>query len=195
MRSRPVFTPLRVVKSAVGAVLVACSLVAHGQVIEEGEYGIQPGDLLEIDVWNEEGLQKEVLVMPDGRLSFPLVGDIMAAGKSVAVIRGEISERLTRFIPEHVVNVAVREIRGNKVFVIGQVNRPGEFVVTAGVDVIQALSMAGGTTPFAGLGNILVLRRRGPERLSIPFNYSDVSRGRDLEQNIVLQSGDVVVVP
>jgi polysaccharide export outer membrane protein len=89
----------------------------------------------------------------------------------------------------------VQEIKGNKVYVIGQVNRPGEFIMNPTVDVMQALSMAGGTTPFAALGDIVVLRRTAAGKQSIPFRYNDVVRGRRMDQNIDLQSGDVVVVP
>ena len=94
-----------------------------------------------------------------------------------------------------VVTVSVLEINGNKVFVIGQVNKPGEFVVNPRVDVMQALSMAGGTTPFADLKNIRILRRTSAGQTALEFRYDDVIRGRRLEQNIVLESGDVVVVP
>jgi polysaccharide export outer membrane protein len=94
-----------------------------------------------------------------------------------------------------VVTLSVKEIRGNKVYVIGQVNKPGEFVVNPRVDVMQALSMAGGTTAFAALNNIIILRRNGTQQTALPFKYPDVAKGRDLAQNIELQSGDVVVVP
>jgi polysaccharide export outer membrane protein len=86
-------------------------------------------------------------------------------------------------------------VKGNKIYVIGQVNKPGEFIVNPSVDVMQALSMAGGTTPFAGLASIVILRRSGATREALAFNYTDVVKGRKLTQNIELQSGDVVVVP
>jgi polysaccharide export outer membrane protein len=114
----------------------------------------------------------------------------------VPELRAEIASRLETYIPDLVVTVTVIEIRGNKIYVIGQVNDPGEFIVNPRVDVMQALSMAGGTTAFAALGDIMILRRdaTGKQR-AIPFEYKDVERGRALEQNIVLDSGDVVVVP
>ncbi|HEY8518639.1 MAG TPA: polysaccharide biosynthesis/export family protein [Gammaproteobacteria bacterium] len=164
-----------------------------GQAIRR--YEVQPGDLLHISVWKEEGLDQEVLVRPDGGLSFPLAGDLNAAGKTVEEIRQEITDRLARFIPNLVVTVSVRQINGNKVYVIGQVNNPGEFVVNPQVDVMQALSIAGGLTAFASANDIFVLRRRDGRQVALPFRYSDVVRGRNLEQNILLQSGDVVVVP
>ena len=167
---------------------------AEGDPVENS-YEIQPGDLLEISVWREETLEKQVLVRPDGGMSFPLVGDIQAAGKSVAELQELITERLTKYIPDPIVTVATLKLDGNKVYVIGKVARPGEFLVTRYVDVVQALSMAGGMTPFAADNKITVLRRENGKQRSIPFRYGDIEKGEDLEQNIILQSGDVVVVP
>jgi polysaccharide export outer membrane protein len=158
-------------------------------------YEVQPGDRLEISVWNEPDLQREVLVAPDGGISFPLAGEMSAVGKSVAELRQELTEKLSRLIAEPLVTVTVSEILGNKIYVLGQVTRPGEFVVNPRVDVMQALSMAGGTTPFAALNDIMILRRRGGEQVAIRFRYSDVATGKSLDQNIILESGDVVVVP
>lgn len=177
---------------------LACVLVGFAEAQESsgGAYAVQPGDVLEISVWREEDLQREVLVRPDGRFSFPLAGDIVATGKSVDELRQEIASRLQRFIPDLVVTVTVVQINGNKVYVIGQVNNPGEFIVNPRVDVMQALSMAGGTTAFAALNDIVILRRdRNGQQRSISFAYKDVERGRSLDQNILLESGDVVVVP
>jgi polysaccharide biosynthesis/export protein len=158
-------------------------------------YEVQPSDLLQISVWKEPDLTQQVLVRPDGGFSFPLAGEISAVGKSVEELRRELVERLARYIPDLVVTVAVLEIRGNKIYVIGQVNDPGEFIVNPRVDVMQALSLAGGTTAFASPSEIFVLRREGAQQRRMPFNFDAVLRGRDLEQNVLLRSGDVVVVP
>jgi polysaccharide export outer membrane protein len=158
-------------------------------------YAVQPGDLLHVSVWKEEGLDQDVLVRPDGGFSFPLAGDVDAAGKTVEQLRQEITQRLQRYIPGLVVTVAVTEINGNKIYVIGQVNDPGQFVVNPRVDVMQALSIAGGMTAFASTGDIFVLRRQDGRQVALPFSYNDVVRGKNLDQNILLQSGDVVVVP
>ena len=158
-------------------------------------YRIQPGDVLEVSVWKEEDLVKQVLVRPDGGMSFPLVGNIQAAGKSIPELQELITERLTKYIPDPVVNVATLKLDGNKVYVIGKVTRPGEFQANRYVDVVQALSMAGGMTPYAADNKITVLRRENGKQRSIPFRYGDIEKGEDLEQNIILQSGDVVVVP
>jgi polysaccharide export outer membrane protein len=159
------------------------------------DYGIQPGDVLTVSVWKEEGLQSEVLVRPDGGISFPLVGDVSAAGKSVQQLSALISERLVKYIPDPVVTVSMKALSGNAVYVIGKVNKPGEFPVTHYVDVMQALSMAGGTNPFAALNDIKVLRRVGGKQSAISFRYGDVESGKKLEQNIILKSGDIIVVP
>lgn len=158
-------------------------------------YTVNPGDVLLISVWKEEDLEGEVLVRPDGYFSFPLAGEVEAAGKTVDDIRRDITEQLQRYIPDIVVTVSTQQIGGNKVYVIGQVNRPGDFLVNPRVDVMQALALAGGMTPFADVNDITILRRKGHVRMAIPFRYRDLERGKRLEQNIILQPGDVVVVP
>jgi polysaccharide biosynthesis/export protein len=158
-------------------------------------YRIQPGDVLIVSVWKEQDMLSEVLVRPDGGLSFPLAGEIDAAGRTVDEVRQALDERLQKFIPNAVVTVAVKQIGGNRVYVIGKVNRPGEFAFTRPIDVMQALSLAGGTTSFAALNDIRILRRENGKQRSIEFRYGDVEIGRRLEQNILLQSGDTVVVP
>lgn len=159
------------------------------------DYEINAGDTLEISVWKEEDLQREVLVRPDGAFSFPLAGELIAKGRTVSDIREELRSRLSRYIPDLVVTVTVTNVSGNRIFVIGQVNEPGAFIMNPVLDVMQALSLAGGTTPFASLNDIRILRREDGIQRAIPFDFTDVSKGRSLAQNIVLQSGDVVVVP
>lgn len=159
-------------------------------------YALQPGDILEILVWKEEDLTKEVLIRPDGGISFPLAGDLVASGRTVDQLRTELIARLSRFIPDLDVTVLLKEVKGNKIYVIGQVSKPGEFVVNPQVDVMQALTMAGGVTAFASLSGIFVLRRTDSgEQTRFNFDFAAVTKGRDLQQNIMLQSGDVLVVP
>ena len=159
-------------------------------------YTVKPGDMLQVSVWKEPELQAPVLVQPDGKFSFPLAGQLDANGKTVAQLQKEIGVRLAHFISDPVVTVSLTQINGNKVYVLGQVQKPGSFVVNPSVDVMQAISMAGGTTPFAALGSIKILRRTaGGSQEALPFNYNDVAHGKDLEQNVILQAGDVVVVP
>jgi polysaccharide export outer membrane protein len=180
--------------------LIACCVVvalawATNALAQDPNYTVKPGDMLSISVWKEPDLQRPALVRPDGSFSFPLVGEVDAKGKTVADLNKTLSQRLQKYISDPVVTVSIQEIKGNKVYVIGQVNRPGEFIMNPSVDVMQALSMAGGTTPFAALGDIVVLRRTSTGKQALPFRYNDVIKGRRLDQNIDLQAGDVVVVP
>ncbi len=177
------------------AVAIAGTAGAQQVVPPDQSYKVLPGDMLQISVWGEENLQEEVLVRPDGAFSFPLCGDISARNRSVIELQEEITKRLSRYISDPVVTVSVTQVLGNKVYVIGQVTRPGVFVVNPQVDVLQALSMAGGTTPFASLNDIKILRRTGDRQQALRFRYNEVVKGRNLEQNVILQSGDVVVVP
>ena len=162
---------------------------------EVGGYTVNPGDILEISIWKEVDLQKQVVVRPDGYFSFPLTGDIRAEGRTVEDVRGDIATRVSRFVPDPVVSVAILRAEGSKLYVVGQVNRPGEFPINRFVDIVQAISMAGGTTPFAQLDNIKVLRREGATQIAIPFAYGDIAAGKRLQQNIVLKPGDTVLVP
>jgi polysaccharide export outer membrane protein len=162
-----------------------------------GGYSIQPGDKLEISVYGEEDLQKELTVGPGGGITFPLIGDLNAKGKTVDQLRTEVKDQLSKFIPQAAVSVSIKEVIGNKVHVLGQVKSPGEYILTGSTDVMQALSMAGGVTAFASLRKIKILRRDSATQSQkvIGFNYSDVIKGKNLAQNILLHSGDTVVVP
>ncbi len=172
---------------------LSCTSDAFGQ--DDESYRVQPGDVLIISVWKEADLQQEVLVRPDGGLTFPLAGEVQARGKSVEEIRQDLVSKLSRFIPDLVVTVTIKQILGNKIYVIGQVKNAGAFVMNPRVDVVQALSMAGGATTFAALNDIVILRRVNGQQTAFPFRYNDVAKGRNLDQNILLQSGDVVIVP
>ena len=178
---------------------------AHGAMATSGRavarldqlnYHLQPGDTVTISVWKEKDLETEALVRPDGGLSFPLVGDVEAKGHTLREVRDTIAERLKPYIPDPVVTVAIKEIGGNEIYVLGRVNRPGGFPFSQPIDVMQALSLAGGTTPFAKLNRIVILHRdaNGAEH-SERFHYADIAHGRDLAQNVLLHSGDTVVVP
>jgi polysaccharide export outer membrane protein len=159
------------------------------------DYEISPEDVLGISVWKEDGLTKEVLVRPDGGISFPLAGDLQAAGKTAQEIELEITRRLMKYMAQPVVSVTVLKVVGNKIYVMGKVNKPGEYLAGRYLNVLQALSLAGGLTPFAAENDIKVLRKQGGRDLVFPFNYSEIRKGNNLEQNITLKGGDVVVVP
>lgn len=158
-------------------------------------YRIQPGDVLVISVWKEEELNQGVIVRPDGQITFPLIGEAKAAGNRIEDLRLLISDRLKKYIPDPVVTVSVQELAGNTIYIIGKVNGPGAFPIARNVDVMQALSMAGGTSTYAALNDIKILRRENGILKALSFKYAEVEKGKRLEQNIVLQAGDVVVVP
>src|SRR3984957_19711101 len=160
-----------------------------------GGYKLQPGDILQVVVWKETDLQSEVLIRPDGGISFALAGDMQAAGHTTDELRIELERRVRKLVPDAVVTVQVKLAAGNRVYVIGKVNHPGDFALIRPIDVMQALSLAGGATPFADTDGIRVLHRDGTGQTSAHFRYSQVAQGRHLEQNILLQSGDTVVVP
>lgn len=159
------------------------------------EYRIGPEDVLEISVWREDDLRREVLVRPDGGISFPLAGDIQVAGKTVEEIRRELTRRISQYIPDAEVSVLVQQVSGYQIYVLGQVNQPGQYTVGRYVDVAQALTLAGGLTPYASSNRISIIRRTDAGEEVFNFRYSDIERGRNLSQNILLQSGDVVLVP
>ncbi len=172
-----------------------CLVFLSTQVLAGDKYLLQPGDILEISVWKEPDLQSEVLVHPDGRISFPLVGSVMAKGRSVQAVNAAITARLEKYIPDPVVTVNLKQMSGNRIYVVGKVLKPGEFLSNRNVDVMQAIGMAGGLNPFAEGDEILILRRVKGVQKSIPFDYDSVVEGKDLTQNIMLEPGDVVVVP
>jgi len=163
--------------------------------LEQGRFVLGPEDVLEISVWKDETLTKQVVVRPDGKISFPLIGEIQAAGRTVEALRKEIIKKLSEFISDPVVTVMVIGINSYKIYVIGKVNKPGAYTVGRPVNVMQALSMAGGFSPFADLGNISILREQNGKQIRIKFNYKEVAKGKHLEENIQLKRGDVIVVP
>jgi polysaccharide export outer membrane protein len=169
--------------------------IAEGQTSLAGQYRIGAEDVLDISVWKEDALKKEVLVRPDGGISFPLAGDLRAAGSTTEEVRAQLTTRLEKYIPDPVVSVSILKAANYKVYVIGRVNKPGDITAGRPIDVLQALAIAGGVTPFASDSRIHVMRKTEGRELSIPFNYAHVQKGEDLEQNIILKSGDVVVVP
>jgi polysaccharide biosynthesis/export protein len=158
-------------------------------------YKLRAGDLLQVSVWKETDLQGEVLIRPDGGISFALAGELEAAGRTVAELTTQLEARIRRYVPDAVVTVTVKAAAGNRIYVIGKVNKAGDFPLIGPIDVMQALTLAGGATAFADTNAIRILRREGDRQVSIPFHYRDMERGRKLSQNILLKNGDTVVVP
>ncbi len=165
------------------------------QSFSEADYVIGPGDQLNIEVWKDPSLTRPVIVLPDGKVAFPMVGEIMAAGKSVSQLRKEVQERLSLFVKDAVVTVEVRQVASYQIYVLGKVRSPGRIVLTSNIDVLQALSSAGGPDQFAKLSRIRIFRREGGATLIIPFDYDDVIAGKNMKSNILLRRGDIVVVP
>ena len=159
------------------------------------EYRIGAEDVLDISVWKEKELQRQVIVRPDGGISFPFAGNVKAAGRTPMLLQEVLTSRIQKFIPDAMVTVAVTKLAGLRIYVIGKVKKSGQFVIGRYVDVLQALTLAGGLDPYASPKDIIILRRSGEKEVVFPFNYSAVKEGEKLEQNILLESGDVVVVP
>lgn len=157
------------------------------------KYLIGPGDVLEISVWKEEALTKNLIVLPDGKINFPLIGDVVAAGRTVGQLKNEIETRLVRFVPDPVLSVGVQQVNSLKIYVIGRVNKPGQFVLNNNINVLQALAMAGGLDSFAKRNQVKIFRNIKDKVYIYTFDYDDVSAGRNLRQNITLMRGDVVV--
>lgn len=175
--------------------IVFLSLLVVASAVSAESYKLQPGDILEVSVWKEPDLERDVLVTPDGTIAFPLVGGVDASKMSVEQLSSEIASKLEKYIPDPVVTVSLKQMLGNRIYILGKVNKPGEFVINRNVDILQALSMAGGLNPFADGDAIQVLRRLGDgKQTSTQFSFSAVEKG-DLDQNRILLPGDVILVP
>lgn len=160
------------------------------------DYLIGPGDVLAISVWKDEALTRQVTVLPDGRIAFPLIGQLTAAGQTVGALTREIEQKLARYVPDITLNVWVQQVNSMWIYVIGKVNGPGRFTLNADVSVLQALAMAGGLNSFAKRGDIKIFREEadGGTRI-LEFDYDRVAEGEDIRQNVKLRRGDVIVVP
>ena len=180
-------------------VTAAVAFLGLFQVAAADSYKLNPGDEIEISVWNEENLQKTISVLPDGMISFPLVGHLQAAGKTASEIEATIAAKLNAYIADPEVNVSVTSTRGNVVFVVGKVLKPGPIVMIQSTTVMQALAMAGGLNEFASANSIKIIRRSGLEEggteTVLKIRYSDLEKGNDLSSNHILNYGDVIVVP
>ena len=166
------------------------SPVAPGQ-----DYVIGAGDQLAISVWRDDALTRSVVVLPDGKIHFPLVGEVVAGGKTVAQLKREIEDKLAGFVVDAGLTVEVRQSNSMFVYLIGKVNAPGRQLLVGQTNILQALATAGGLNPFAEKDKIKIIRQDGERTIIYPFRYSLVSAGSNLEENIWLKRGDVIVVP
>lgn len=162
---------------------------------QEGIYQIGPEDLILVMVWKNEALTKTVSVRPDGWISLPLVGDIKAAGLTPMQLKATIVEKMKEFVADPNVTVIVEDIRSFKVFIVGEVARPGAYNLKSETTLMQALAIAGGLTQFASRTKITILRKEGGKETGIRFNYNEVASGSDVSKNLQLRPGDTIIVP
>jgi polysaccharide biosynthesis/export protein len=158
-------------------------------------YVIGAQDVLDIDVWKENELSRTVQVRPDGKISLPLLNDVQASGLTPTQLGAKITQDLMKFVTDPVVTVIVTQINSQRVYILGEAARPGAYPLLPGMNVLQALSSAGGFTMFANTKKIYVLRNVSGKTEKLPFNYKDVIDGKHPEQNIELKAGDQIVVP
>lgn len=212
MRARPTPTP-RTRRAAAAAmatrgVALAAALIALGcgsslsnfdydaERLATSAYSVGPGDALQVRAWKLEALSQRVTVRPDGFITIPLVGEVLASGRTVAAIAEEIADRATKYYTDKpVVSVEVAELKSYRVYVMGEVARPGEFSPNAQITVLQAIALAGGFTRFAAPGDIIIVRRDAHGERRIPFAFDEVVDDGKLQANLPLQSNDTVVVP
>jgi len=177
------------------ALTLFATVAATGARAEESTFKLRAGDVLQVTVWKEDALDREVVVLPDDTITFPLIGSLDVHDQTPEGAKLLIKSKLQKFIPDASVTVTVKAPLGHTVNVIGQVTKPGEIVMGRHLSVMQALSQAGGLTAFASESGIKILRRVDDKDTVIPFPYDDVASGDALDKDIVLQPGDVVVVP
>ena len=163
--------------------------------VTDADYVIGPQDVVRIDVWKEPDISRTIPVRPDGKLSLPLLNDIQASGLTAVQLGKAIREGLTKYLTNPEVTVTVTEINSRRVYITGEVTRAGAFPLLPNMTVLQALSSAGGFTQFAKLKGIYVLRNEAGKQMKLPLNYKEVVKGKNQDENILLQPGDVIVVP
>ena len=171
------------------------------QTTVETDYRIGPGDQLSIEVWKDRDLARLVTVLPDGKIAYPMVGEVVATGKTVAQLQKEIEGKLSLYVKDAVITVEVRQVNSLVIYVLGRVRAggggriSGRYTLTSNIDVLQALATAGGPDDFAKVSRIKIFRREGGKTVIIPFDYDDVIAGKNLETNILLRRGDLIYVP
>ncbi|MBC8018210.1 MAG: polysaccharide biosynthesis/export family protein [Verrucomicrobia bacterium] len=170
-------------------------LTASRKALPATDYILGPGDVIGISVWRDDSLTRTVVVLPDGKITFPLLGDLIAGGKTVAQLKQVLESGLTRYVADSSVTVEVKQSNSMIIYIIGRVNAPGRQVLVANTNVLQALAMAGGTNPFARKSKVKIFRQEDGKTAMFLFNYDEVAEGRHLEMNIELKRGDVIIVP
>jgi polysaccharide export outer membrane protein len=177
------------------AVARSTTTPAAAAVIPPPEYVIGPDDVLSVMFWRDKDISLEVTVRPDGRISVPLINDVQAAGLTPLQLRDRLTEDAQTFVDDPNVTVIVRQINSRRVFVAGEVNKPGPYPLMDRTTVLQMLAMAGGLKDYASGKDIAVMRPENGRTVVLPFNYKDVAKHKNLQQNIELKPGDTIVVP
>lgn len=173
--------------------ILLCLLAPY--TFAQSAYTLKEGDLLSVSVWGEEDLSRDILVLPDGSISFPLVGNLQAGGLTAPELRDRIAKGISNYIPEATVSVIVTATEGNRVYVLGNVAQPGSYILSSPLNVMQALSLAGGLTTFADKNDIVIIRDSESEQIRLPVRYNDIVSGKSLQSNHRLIAGDTVLVP
>lgn len=158
-------------------------------------YVIGSPDMLSVSVWKEPDISRSVPVRPDGKISLPLIDDVQAAGLTPTQLAASITEKLKKFLMSPQVTVIVTQINSQHIYILGEVSHPGSFSLLPDMRVLQALSRAGGFSEFANLKKIYVLRTESGKQIKYSFNYKEVLKGKKAQQNILLKSGDTIIVP
>lgn len=183
-------------KALFSLLLAMASILSIGSALAlDSTYRLKAGDSLNVSVWGEETLQKDVKVLPDGSITFPLAGRVDVVGATAAEVETRVTEKLKTYLPDPQVTVVVTATGGNRIFILGKVLKPGPVLMTGPMTVMQALSLTGGFDKFADLGAIKVLRNGEKGQVVIPVDYDALIKGNKLKSNILLQAGDTILVP
>lgn len=186
----------RIVSSAIALIIGSLvSTVAPAADIADDAYRLRQGDTVSVLVWREEALEKELRVLPDGSITFPLAGRLKVAGLTAPEVEQRVAEKLKQFLTDPEVTVVVTGIDGNRIYLLGKVNSPGPVVLTAPMTALQALSLAGGLDKFADSNAIQVLRITDAGQQLLPVRYNDLLNGKSLKTNVQLEAGDTILVP
>jgi len=192
---QPAQTPAPVSNPPAAPATAPAPAVSSGAVTPPAGYVIGPEDVLSVVVWREKDLSVDVVVRPDGRITLPLINEVVAAGLTPDQLKDRLKEGLGRFVEDPNVTVGVKQINSLKVFITGLVSKPGVFPLTSSMTVLQLISLAGGLNEFADSKKIVIMRTDNGVQRALNFNYQDVRKGKNLKQNIELQAGDTVIVP
>jgi len=163
--------------------------------VASAPYLVGKGDLLEIVTWKEPDFSRDVPVRIDGKISFPLIEDMAAAGRTTRELEEDLHEKLSEYVTHPVVSVSVKEARSQRYYIVGEVVKPGEYPLHKEVSVMQAFALAGGFTEWARKNDIVLIRRDGDREKSILINFDEIVSKGTLEQNVLLKAEDILVVP